>query len=256
MSINETYIQNIVNAMAKAGIIPNDTEISGTQIAEIIETVKTLDLTTSGDAAANDIREGKKAWVDKKEIAGNLPTQTGLTVSTTTHKVIRAKRGIYDEDKLYSISLYTPSSTIIPTTYTQALYTQNRYVTSNILIKGSQNLTPDNIKKDVDIFGVIGTLNAGGLDYNLSIDISTAISEIVVIVYMQNNEYKIKIVTGNEANITCSMAMPIALTRTLNRLIAEDLVDCSVYYANDIYSSYPVILPSSNAANLGIYPAT
>lgn len=253
---NQEYIQSIVDAMAKSGIIANDTEISGTQIAEIIENVKTLDLTTSGDATANDIREGKKAWVGEKEIAGNLPTQIGLTVSTTTHRVITAKRGIYDEDKLYAISLYTPSSTIIPTTYTQTLYTQNRYVTSNILIKGSQNLTPDNIKKGVDIFGVIGTLNAGGLDYNLSIDISTAISEIVVIVYMQNNEYKIKIATGNETNITCSMAMPIALTKGLNRLIAEDLIDCTVYYANDLYSSYPVILPSSNGANLMISPAT
>ena len=254
--MNETYIQNIVNAMANAGIIANDAEISGTQIAEIIENVKTLDLTTSGDAAADDIREGKKAWVDKEEIAGNLPTQIGLTVSTTTHRVITAKRGIYDEDKLYAIPLYTPSSTINPTTYTQTLYTQNRYVTSNILVKGSQNLTPDNIKKGVDIFGVIGKLNAGGLDYNLSINISSAISGIIVIVYMQNNEYKIKIVVGNEANITCSMAMPIPLTTSLNRLIAEDLIDCTVYYANDVYSSYPVILPSSNAANLGIYPAS
>lgn len=39
MSINESYIQDIVNAMAKANIIPNNTEISGTQIAGIIENI-------------------------------------------------------------------------------------------------------------------------------------------------------------------------------------------------------------------------
>lgn len=64
---NQEYIQSIVDAMAKSGIIANDTEISGTQIAEIIENVKTLDLTTSGDATANDIREGKRRGLMRKK---------------------------------------------------------------------------------------------------------------------------------------------------------------------------------------------
>lgn len=66
MSINESYIQDIVNAMAKANIIPNNTEISGTQIAEIIENVKTLDLTNSGDATADDIREKRRGLAERK----------------------------------------------------------------------------------------------------------------------------------------------------------------------------------------------
>lgn len=72
MSINETYIQNIVNAMAKAGIIPNDTEISGTQIAEILEHVKTLGVTADADATADDISIGKTAYVNKQNYWGKF----------------------------------------------------------------------------------------------------------------------------------------------------------------------------------------
>lgn len=58
---NQEYIQSIVNAMAKSGIIPNDSEISGTQIAEILEHVKTLGVTANADATADDIAIGKTA---------------------------------------------------------------------------------------------------------------------------------------------------------------------------------------------------
>jgi hypothetical protein len=46
--------------------------------------------TSSGDAAAGDIKDGKKAWVDGAQVTGNIPTQT---VSNT---IVSQLAGYYD----------------------------------------------------------------------------------------------------------------------------------------------------------------
>lgn len=69
---NQEYIQSIVDAMAKSGIIASDTEISGTQIAEILEHVKTLGVTADADATADDIAIGKTAYVNKQNYWGKF----------------------------------------------------------------------------------------------------------------------------------------------------------------------------------------
>lgn len=83
MMTNQEYIQAIVNAMAKSGIIANDTEISGTQIAEILEHVKTLGVTADADATADDIAIGKTAYVNKQKLLGQLPEQTEVSMKAT-----------------------------------------------------------------------------------------------------------------------------------------------------------------------------
>jgi hypothetical protein len=74
--------------------------------------------TTTGDAVAGDIVSGKKAWVDGSEITGTITTQT---LSNTNDTV-----------------------------------TAGYYVATTLSTVDS-DLAAGNIKKDVDIFGVIGT---------------------------------------------------------------------------------------------------
>lgn len=88
MMTNQEYIQAIVNAMAKSGIIANDTEISGTQIAEILEHVKTLGVTADADATADDIAIGKTAYVNKQKLLGQLPEQTEVSMKATPASIV------------------------------------------------------------------------------------------------------------------------------------------------------------------------
>lgn len=77
----------------------------------------------SGDAVAGDIRAGKTATTDNGEVTGTLPVRTGGTV--TPSAVNQTKQaGVYDTD---------------------------------IVVLGSANLIAENIKKDIIVFGIVGT---------------------------------------------------------------------------------------------------
>ena len=69
--------------------------------------------TDSGDAAAGDLRSGKKAWVDGNEITGSIPAKssTDLTVSG---KTVNVPAGIYDSAASKSVAdgSVTPKATL------------------------------------------------------------------------------------------------------------------------------------------------
>lgn len=69
--------------------------------------------TDSGDAAATDIRNGKKAWVGGDEITGSVPvnTETDITVSG---KTVNVPAGIYDNPVSKSVEEggVRPSATV------------------------------------------------------------------------------------------------------------------------------------------------
>jgi hypothetical protein len=84
----------------------------------------------TGNATASDIISGKTATTDAGEIVGTMPNRgAGGTVTPTNT----------DQTK------------------------QAGYYSSDIVIKGDADLVASNIKKDVDIFGVIGTLDVATL---------------------------------------------------------------------------------------------
>ncbi len=76
--------------------------------------------TSSGDAVAEELVSGKKAWVKGKEITGSLPSQSLVATSTTV------AAGIYAATTLEAID---------------------------------SDLVSSNIKKDVSLFGVSGDVN-------------------------------------------------------------------------------------------------
>jgi hypothetical protein len=83
----------------------------------------------SGDATASDLLFGKTATTDVGEITGNIQTRAG--------------------------------GTVIPSTVDQTK--ASGHYPSEIVVKGSPNLLPENIKKDVNIFNVVGTLDVAAL---------------------------------------------------------------------------------------------
>lgn len=85
---------------------------------------------------------------DSNLVAGNIKKGVKLFGITGTYESLA-----YDE--------YTGETTITPTTISQTLDTTNKLVKSDIIIEGDNNLISSNIKKDVTIFGVTGTLEEG-----------------------------------------------------------------------------------------------
>ena len=69
--------------------------------------------TDSGDAAAGDIRSGKKAWVDGAEVTGNLSGNSSTDV-TVSGKTVTIPAGIYDSQVTKSVAdgSVTPTATV------------------------------------------------------------------------------------------------------------------------------------------------
>jgi len=69
--------------------------------------------TDSGDAAAGDIRSGKKAWVDGTEVTGSIPVKSSSDV-TVSGKNVTIPVGIYDTSVTKSVAdgSVTPTASI------------------------------------------------------------------------------------------------------------------------------------------------
>lgn len=69
--------------------------------------------TDSGDAAAGDIRTGKKAWVDGAEVTGNVAVKSGADL-TVSGKTVTVPAGIYDSQAQKSVAdgAATPNATV------------------------------------------------------------------------------------------------------------------------------------------------
>ena len=69
--------------------------------------------TDSGDAAAGDIRSGKKAWVDSAEVTGTV-AEKSATDLTVSGKTVTVPAGIYDEQaqKAVADGSATPNVTV------------------------------------------------------------------------------------------------------------------------------------------------
>lgn len=69
--------------------------------------------TDSGDAAASDIRDGKKAWVDGNEVTGTKPVKAAADV-TVSGKNVTVPAGIYDEPVTKGVAdgSVTPTATV------------------------------------------------------------------------------------------------------------------------------------------------
>lgn len=69
--------------------------------------------TDSGDAAAGDLRNGKKAWVDGAEVTGSVPVKSSADV-TASGKTVTVPAGIYDAQvqKAVGDGSVTPSAAL------------------------------------------------------------------------------------------------------------------------------------------------
>lgn len=82
-------------------------------LAEEPETFAYFYDTDSGDAAAGDMRYGKKAWVDGVEVTGSVADKSGTDL-TVSGKTVTVPAGIYDSQATKSVAdgTATPNVTV------------------------------------------------------------------------------------------------------------------------------------------------
>lgn len=171
-----------------------------------IESIPQLD-TSDATATAFDMVDGTTAYVNGKKVIGEIPKRTNndLTVSGAS---VSVPAGYYKNSVSASIATatqatpsisvdtrgkitasatqsagYVPSGTKSATkqlttqaakTYTPGTADQTidpgTYLIGYQTIKGDSNLVPENIRKDVSIFGVTGTMEAGSKTVSVTVE--------------------------------------------------------------------------------------
>ena len=94
------------------GVVYSDVPYVNIPLSGATGNAKFVD-TDSGDAAAGDIRSGKKAWVDGSEVTGSIPAKTASDL-TVSGKTVSVPAGIYDTAVSKSVAdgSVTPTATV------------------------------------------------------------------------------------------------------------------------------------------------
>ena len=134
-----------------------DPEESGRGAADILDGYTNLTETEKADILAM-VMPGKGQPLEGILIPGG-GGGADLDVITATAPDVRKNKVIVDKDgePLAGVMNEQAGGTFMPGTSDRVLVPANTFVTSAIIMKGDPNLVAGNIKKDVPIFGVIGS---------------------------------------------------------------------------------------------------
>ena len=162
---DKIWFDNIADAIrAKTG---KTEKMSFDEIETELDSLITEEETMNATANAEDIVEGKTAYVKGELITGTMPIveiatpsiefneDSGLITATVTQNETGYTNG---GTKTATMQLaFQPAVTITPSNVDQIVASKGTYVGGNITVKGDSNLTAENIKSGINIFGVNGS---------------------------------------------------------------------------------------------------
>ena len=138
--------------------------------ADKIKAIFTGTDTSDADITASDVRNGKIAYGKNGKVVGSIPdvevATPSLSMGTSgkiTATVTQSGGYVTAGTKSTTYSLSTMSGqTITPSSTSQTIATDGKYMLGNITVSGDANLLAENIKDGVTIFGVTGTAKGSG----------------------------------------------------------------------------------------------
>lgn len=121
-------------------------------------TANSLSSQTSANATSGQILSGQTAWVNGSKITGSMSNRGAVSQGLGINGSYTIPAGYHNGNGKVTQSIPVQGgSTTTPGTANKTIVAANRYVNGNIIVAGSSNLTAGNIKKGVNIFGVVGT---------------------------------------------------------------------------------------------------
>ena len=130
-------------------------------------TANSLSSHTSANADAGHIITGYSGWKNGSKINGSMANRGTTNGSIGVNGTYTIPAGWHSGSGKVTQSLSTQGgTTVTPGTSQKTVIAASKWSTGNQVVAGSGNLTAGNIKKNVNIFGVVGTMSGfPGGDY-------------------------------------------------------------------------------------------
>lgn len=215
--------------------------------------------TSSGDATAAQILNGKKAWVDGAEVTGTMPEielpQPVISINDDTGE-ISAYVGMEDQTPGYVPSTAHASNsraltakaggTIKPSAIVAQTWAKGTFLTSTLTVAKEPNLIASNIKSGIQICGVTGNYEASGGEsitvdtWPVSIKNNSNSVDTFTIYYINSN--------SQNATVTCAKGATISINVAVNTYLKVVNSTHRVIYSTavpSIATCYPILMYGS-----------
>lgn len=134
-------------------------------------------------------------------IKGSGGAQEAPVITVSSSGLITAKAG----DETTTKQLDTQAAqTVMPGTSLQTAVFSGKYTTGVVAVAGDSNLTSENIKSGVSIFGVNGSMNAGGSLYQTTVQAASVYDAMKIKLYCPGIAGSNAVLVGLSVAVTVS----------------------------------------------------
>ena len=154
-NVNMKFNANYSDVATTIGLTPDKIK-RGETILNVEGNVQEGIDTSDANAVETDILSGKTAYVDGNKITGTITSKEAQTyIPSSSEQIIDAGQYLSGAQTISTVP--TEEKTITPSALSQEIIpTENKFL-SKVTVSGDANLTAENVKSGVTIFGVEGS---------------------------------------------------------------------------------------------------
>ena len=154
-NVNMKFNANYSDVATTIGLTPDKIK-RGETILNVAGNVQEGIDTSNANAVETDILSGKTAYVDGNKITGTITSKEAQTyIPSSSEQIIDAGQYLSGTQTISAVP--TEEKTITPSALSQEITpTENKFL-SKVTVSGDANLTVENVKSGVTIFGVEGS---------------------------------------------------------------------------------------------------
>lgn len=154
-NVNMKFNANYSDVATTIGLTPDKIK-RGETILNVAGNVQEGIDTSDANAVETDILSGKTAYVDGNKITGTITSKEAQTyIPSSSEQIIDAGQYLSGTQTISAVP--TEEKTITPSALSQEIMpTENKFL-SKVIVSGDADLTAENVKSGVTIFGVEGS---------------------------------------------------------------------------------------------------